>query len=191
MSEIARTLKGYWSKKTRGEMKKQSSGILAEGRIPPPAEKRFLKGRSGNLAGRPKGSIGRSRITRKVMRKKHSVHVQGKLRRLTTLELLILKAQAMAASGHPGAASLINWLRSEIEPPELDSAEGGFALVPAAVTPEEFEAQAAAGNAGKLEPGTFVDVKSEEYMKAVRGEPSPLGEALRAFNKKYGAGPPL
>jgi hypothetical protein len=126
-----------------------------------------------------------------VMRKKHSVHVQGRLRRLTTLELLILKAQAMAASGHPGAASLINWLRSEIEPPELDSAEGGFALVPAAVTPEEFEARAAARNAGKLEPGTFVDVKSEEYMKAVRGEPSPLGEALRAFNKKYGAGPAL
>jgi hypothetical protein len=42
-----------------------------------------------------------------------------------------------------------------------------------------------------LEPGTFVDVRAEEFLKAARGEPSPLGEALLAFHKKYGAGPAL
>ena len=88
----------------------QNSGTSAEGRNPPPAEKRFRKGRSGNPAGRPKGSISLSGLTRKVARKKHSVLIDGKPSRLSMLELLILKVNALAASGQPGAASLINWL---------------------------------------------------------------------------------
>ncbi len=172
-------------------MKKQNSGTSAEGRNPPPAEKRFRKGHSGNPAGRPKGSISLSGLTRKVARKKHSVLIDGKPSRLSMLELLILKVNALAASGQPGAASLINWLRSQIEPSEAESAQGAFALVPAPVTIEEFLAEEEARNAGKLEPGTFVDVKAEEFLKACRGEASPLGEALRSFHKKYGAGPAL
>jgi hypothetical protein len=115
----------------------------------------------------------------------------GKPRRVTTLELLILKLNSMAASGQPGAASLINWLRLQIESADAESAEGGFLLVPAPVTPEEFKAEMEACDGGKLEPGTFVDVKTEEFLKAARGESSPLGEALRSFHKKYGAGQPL
>ena len=172
-------------------MKKENSGISAEGRSPPPAEKRFRKGRSGNPAGRPKGSISLSGLTRKVALKRHSVRIEGKPRRLTTLELLVLKLNGMAASGHPGAARLINWLRSQTESSEAESAKGDFLLVPAPVTPEEFVAEMAALDAGKLEPGTFVDVKTEEFLKAARGEASPLGEALRSFHKKNGAGPAL
>ncbi len=172
-------------------MQKQNSGISAEGRSPPPDEKRFRKGRSGNPAGRPKGSISLSGLTRKVALKKHSVRIEGKPRRLTTLELLILKLNGMAASGQPGAARLINWLRSQTETPEVESAQGGFLLVPAPATPEEFMAEMEALDAGKLEPGTFVDIKTEEFLKAARGEPSPLGEALRSFHRKYGAGQPL
>jgi uncharacterized protein DUF5681 len=37
-----------------------------------------------------------------------------------------------------------------------------------------------------VEPGTEVNVEVEEFLKAVRGEPSPLGEALLAFHMKYG-----
>src|SRR5258705_9671598 len=96
-------------------MKMPHSGTSAEGRNPPPAEKRFRKGRSGNPAGRPKGSVSRSGLTRKVALKKHSVRIDGKPRRVTTLELLILKLNSMAASGQPGAASLINWLRLQTE----------------------------------------------------------------------------
>jgi Family of unknown function (DUF5681) len=172
-------------------MKKQNSGISAEGRTPPPAESRFRKGRSGYPAGRPRGSISLSGLTRKVALKRHIVPIGGKPRRLTTLELLILKLNGMAASGHPGAARLINWLRSQTGPSEVESAEGGFLLVPAPITPEEFAAAEEARNAGKLEPGTFVDVKTEEFLKAVCGEASPLGEALHSFHKKYGAGPAL
>jgi hypothetical protein len=172
-------------------MQKQNSGVSAEGRTPPPAESRFPKSRSGNLAGRPKGSISLSGLTRKVALKRYTVPIEGKRCRVTMLELLILKTQSMAASGHPGAARLINWLRSQTEPSEVESAEGGFLLVPAPVTPEEFTARAEARNAGKLEPGTFVDVTAEEFLKACRGEASPLGEALQSFHKKYGAGPAL
>lgn len=172
-------------------MKKQNSDISAEGRTLPPAERRFRKGRSGNPAGRPKGSISLIRLTRKVALKKHRVQMEGKSRGITTLDLLILKLIGVGASGHPGAARLINWLRSQTEPPEADSAEGGFLLVPAAVTPEEFVAEMETRYAGKLEPGTFVDIKAEEFLKACRGEPSPLGEALRSFYKKYGAGPAI
>jgi hypothetical protein len=172
-------------------MQKQNSGISAEGRSPPPAEKRFRKGRSGNPAGRPKGSISLSGLTRKVALKRHSVRIEGKPRRLTTLELLVLKLNALAASGQPGAASLVNWLRSQIDPSDADPAQGKFALLPAPMTPEEFMAEEEMRNVGKLEPGAFVDVKAEEFLKAVRGEASPLGEALRSFHKKYGAGPAL
>jgi hypothetical protein len=170
-------------------MQKQNSGISAQGRTPPPAESRFRKGRSGNPAGRPKGSISLSGLTRKVALEKHTVPLEGKPCRVTMLELLILRAQVMAASGQPGAVRLINWLRLQTEPSELDSAEGGFALLPAPVTTEEFIAEEEARNEGKLEPGTFVDVKAEEFLS--RGQASPLGEALRSFYKKYGAGPAL
>ena len=48
-------------------------------------------------------------------------------------------------------------------------------------------AEEEARNAGKVEPGTEINIESEEFMKAVRGEPSPLGEALLSFHKKYRA----
>jgi hypothetical protein len=172
-------------------MKKQNSGISAEGRTPPPAESKFRKGRSGNRAGRPKGSISLSGLTRKVALKKHSVRFEDNPCKLTMLELLILKLNGMAATGHPGAARLINWLRAQTEPSDAEVAEGGFLLVPAAVTPEEFVAEMEARDVGKVEPGTEVDVKHEEFIKAARGELSPLGEALRSIYKKYGAGPAL
>jgi hypothetical protein len=52
---------------------------------------------------------------------------------------------------------------------------------------EEFIAEEIAPNANAVEPGTQVNVETEEFLKAARGEPSPLGEALRAFQKKYGS----
>ena len=171
-------------------MEKPGSGTSAEGRTPPPPEKRFPKGRSGNPAGRPKGAISLSLLTRKVALKKHRVPIDGKTRRITLLELLIFKARAMAASGHPGAAAQINWLRAQIAQSDADLAIGGFLLAPAPLTLEDFIAKEEARNAGKVEPGTEIDVESEEFLKAVRREPSPLGEALQAFHKKYGTESP-
>ena len=168
-------------------MRKKTKGISAEGRTPPPPENRFPKGRSGNPAGRPKGSISLDRITRKVALQKHLVPIEGKPSKLTALELLIFKLNGMAASGHPGAAALINWLRFETALSEPDTARGGFLVLPEIPTHEEFMAEEEARNAGKVEPGTEINIENEEFMKAVRGEPSPLGEALLSFHKKYRA----
>ena len=167
-------------------MTKGNSGVSAEGRTPPPPQSQFRKGRSGNPGGRPKGSVSLSGLTRKVALKKHAVPIEGKPCRVTLLELLILKTKAMAATGQPGAARQINWLRSQTGLSEADSGKSYFAIAPAPVTPEEFTAEMEARDAGKCEPGTFVDVKSEAFLKIGRGEASPLGEALRAFHKKYG-----
>jgi len=42
------------------------------------------------------------------------------------LELLILKLKAMAASGHPGAAAQINWLKAQTELADTEESEGVF-----------------------------------------------------------------
>ena len=50
---------------------------------------------------------------------------------------------------------------------------------------EEFIAEEEARNANAQEPGTYVDHKAEEFMKATKGVHSPLGEALLAFHKRW------
>jgi hypothetical protein len=49
-------------------------------------------------------------------------------------------------------------------------------------------ARAEARNATAVEPGTQVNVRSEEFCKAAQGEPSPLGDALLAFHKNIAPG---
>ena len=100
------------------------------------------------------------------------------------LELVILKMQALALNGNPGAAALMKDVWALAIGPE--PVKGGFLLVPAPLTTEELMAEEEARNAEAVEPGTVVNVKAEEFLKAVRGEPSPLGEALYAFYRKYG-----
>jgi hypothetical protein len=166
-------------------VKKKFDGASAEGRVPPPEEYRIPKGKSGNYKGRPRGSVSLVALTRKVANTKHRVVIDGAPQRRSSLELVILKIEAMALAGHAGAAALMAdlWgLAAEVKP-----SEGGFLLVPQTATLEEFIAEEIAPMANAVEPGTQVNVENEEYLKAVRGEPSPLGEALRAFQKKYGS----
>lgn len=166
-------------------MNSKYEGVSAQGRVPPPEEYRIPKGKSGNYKGRPRGSVSLSRLTRKVANATYRVAIDGISQRRTLLELLILKIQAMALNGNAGAASLMNDLFGLAIPPEPPQG-CGFLLVPAPVSMEEFMAEEEARNAEAVEPGTVVNVKAEEFSKAVRGEPSPLGEALHAFYMKYG-----
>ena len=170
-------------------MSKTSDGASAEGRVPPPAKTQFRKGRSGNPRGRPKGAVSIERLTRNFALRAQAVTISGKPERLSRLEIAILKLKALAATGKPAAAALLNQLRGVIAPKEPER-KGGFLIVPATATSiEEFLAEEEERNKHRVEPGTEVNVEAEEFLKAARGEPSPLGEALLAFHRKYRATP--
>jgi hypothetical protein len=65
--------------------------------------------------------------------------------------------------------------------PTQEKLEGGFLLITAALSPEEFIAKEEARNANAQDPTTYVNYKAEEMCKAAKGIDSPLGEALLAF----------
>jgi hypothetical protein len=165
-------------------MSKADSGASAKGRVPPPANRQFRKGSSGNPQGRPKGSVSLDGLTRKFALKKQLVKIGGKRQKLSRLEIAILKLIALAAGGKPAAARLTHELRALTAPRESEQGNGAL-LAPAQMTPEAFVANQEELNKHRVEPGIEVNIEHEEFIKAVRGEPSPLGEALLAFHRKY------
>jgi hypothetical protein len=165
-------------------MSKVDSGASAEGRIPPPANAQFRKGRSGNPQGRPKGSVSTDGLTRKFALKKQVVKIGGKRQKRSRLEIVILKLTALAAAGKPAAARLMHELSRLSVPREPDHRYGAL-IVPAETTVEAFIAEQEELNKYRVEPGTEVNIEHEEFVKAVRGEPTALGEALLAFHRKY------
>ncbi|MGY4406859.1 DUF5681 domain-containing protein [Bradyrhizobium sp. USDA 3315] len=152
----------------------------------PPVATQFRKGTSGNPKGRPRGAVSIERLTRKVALKTQPVRISGKTESMSRLEIAILKLKALAATGHPTAAALLDWLR-DLTAPSQPEPEGPVLLVPESLTPEQWIEQALEDNKHKKEPGIEIDVGTEEFLKAVRGEPSLLGEALLAFHHKYQA----
>jgi hypothetical protein len=165
-------------------MAARRDGVSAEGRLAPPEEYRIPKGKSGNYKGRPR-AVSLKGIARRVAGTKHRRLVDGAPQRLTLLQLIVLKTLGMAMAGHAGAAAIVRDLLNVMAEPEPEG--GSLLLAPAELTPEEWIAEAEARSATAVEPGTQVDIKTEEFLKAARGEPSPLGEALLAFQRKYGA----
>jgi hypothetical protein len=156
------------------------------GRKPPPAEFKYLRGTSGNKKGRPKGSIDRKKLTRKVALKKHPVRVEGRVRRMPLLQLVLDSIIREAANGVPSMVRLSDQIRAKVHPIQDEQEGVGFLLAPAEVSLEEFLAEEEARNANAREPGTYVDHKTEEMCKAARGIRTPLGEAVRAFHKRWG-----
>lgn len=169
-------------------MSKKPKGASAPGRVAPPVDTHFAKGTCGNPAGRPTGAISLKRLTRKFALKKQKVTISGKAQRYSRLEIAILKLQSLASTGKPSAVSLLARLRTDLSPiaPDL---ELGCLLVPATpLSTEEFLAEIYAAEKDKVEPkADETNVEAEEYLKALRGEPSPLGEAIIAFRRKYRA----
>ena len=153
------------------------------GRTPPPPEHRFLKGTSGNKRGRPKGSVSLKKLTRKVALRKHRLGPDGPAK--TLLQHVIEAMIRGAASGVPSMVALNNEIRAKIHPQE-EKQQGGLLVVPEVLSEEEWIAQAERRNATAEDPSTYVDHKSEEFCKAVRGIPTPLGEAILAGHRRWG-----
>lgn len=152
------------------------------GRVAPPQATRFRKGKSGNPAGRPKGSVSLEAMTRKFALKKEMIKIEGRPQRLTRLEITIRLLMAAAAQGKPSAVRQFVELSANAA---AAGPKGGFLLVPPELSHEEFRAMVEERNGDKVEPGTAINIEAEEFLKAVRGEPTELGEALRAFKRKY------
>lgn len=163
---------------------KPPNGVSASGRKPPPATRRFKKGRSGNPAGRPKGAVSVSAITRKFASKRLSYEQAGRRQRLTRLDIVLRQLVALAASGSPAASEALHKLRTKLAPREPD-AKAGVLLVPEILSEEEWIAREEKRNKDKIEPGSAINLDAEEFTKAVRGEPTVYGRALLAHYQKY------
>ena len=155
---------------------------VGPGRTPPPPEHRFLKGTSGNKRGRPKGSVSLKKLTRKVALRKHRF---GPGPAKTLLHHVIEAMIRGAATGAPSMVELNNEIRAKIRPQE-GKQPGGLLVVSGVLSPEEFLAETEKRNAVAQNPETYVNHKSDEFCKAVRGIPTPLGEAILASHRRWG-----
>lgn len=86
-------------------VRRMDGGSLAEGtnKTKPPRGRRFQPGQSGNPLGRPRGARNRAEIVKTVMAEVHEVGIGSRWRRLTTLELVLLRLRERALSGGRGA----------------------------------------------------------------------------------------
>ncbi|HEU4804503.1 MAG TPA: DUF5681 domain-containing protein, partial [Nitrobacter sp.] len=167
----------------------------ASGRKPPPVEYRFLKGKSGNPRGRPKGAISQRSIARRVALKKIRVSYNGKPVCQTLLECILDALKREAARGKPSMVAELVRISNKLSP-SPEEQQGGFLLVPGPLTTEEWMAQAEKHNARAArdpslpyEPNQEADATvsifskdqalvDAEIEKARNGLPSPLGEAI-------------
>jgi hypothetical protein len=77
----------------------------------PPGRTRFVKGQSGNPAGRPKGSQNLSTIMDKIGRERVRVTENGRARYITKKEATMLQLMNKAVAGDLNAARLLlSWL---------------------------------------------------------------------------------
>lgn len=174
----------------------------ASGRKPPPVEYRFLKGKSGNPRGRPKGAISQRSIVRRVALKKVRGSYDGEPVYQTILECILDVLKREAARGKPSMTAELSRILNKLSPPPEDQ-RGGFLVVPATLTAEEWMAQAEKRNAEARDPSLPHEANQEldatvtvfskdqalvdaEIKKARNGLPSPLGEAMLTFKRKWG-----
>lgn len=107
----------------------------------PPMERRFKPGNSGNPRGRPKGAKNLNTIVAEVANEMHSVIENGKRRRLSTLDLIVLRLRNLAmVDGNIRAFDEIHRLRKTYGPQEY-SQNAGVMVAPAEMTLEEWAAE--------------------------------------------------
>ncbi len=120
----------------------------------PPTRRRFKK--SGNSKGRPKGSKNRKTIVKAVANEMHSVLENGKHRRLSTLDLVLLRLRNMALEeGNDRAFEELHRLIKAYQP-QATSDGAGCLVVPAEMTPEEWVARQEELNKHRKPPPGYI-----------------------------------
>jgi len=82
----------------------------------PPERSRFKPGQSGNPKGRPKGARSLKTIVHEVLGEKISVRTNGKERRVSRLEALILRQVELAVKGNMRALEKLLQLHMTLAP---------------------------------------------------------------------------
>jgi hypothetical protein len=112
----------------------------------PPMTRRFKPGQSGNPRGRPCGSKNRKTIVKQIANEMHAVTEDGRRRRRSTLELMLLALRNRAAEGNVRAIRALRRYLAKFEPQDTSS-KCGYLVVPAGLTEEEFIKEAEKANA--------------------------------------------
>ena len=107
----------------------------------PPKQRRFKPDESGNRKGRPKGAKNRKTIVNAVANEMHTVTENGKRRRRSTLDLVVLRLRNTALQGrHIRAFDEFHRLDKTYGPQEVREG-AGVLVVPAEITAEEWIAR--------------------------------------------------
>ena len=110
----------------------------------PPTRRQFKE--CGNSKGRPKGSKNRKTIVKAVANEMYSVTENGKRRRLSTLQFVVLSLRNMALENkNVGAFDEFHRLIKAYQPQESND-DVGYLVVPAGMTPEEAIAEGEKAN---------------------------------------------
>ena len=112
----------------------------------PPLTRRFKSGRSGNRRGRPRGSKNCKTIVREIANEMHPVTEDGRLRRRSILEFMLLALRNLAAEGNVRAFREYKKYLEKFDPRETDS-KLGYIVLSAGATFEEAIAEGEKANA--------------------------------------------
>lgn len=105
----------------------------------PPKNHRFKKGSSGNPKGRPKGKRSRKAIIERVLLEKRVIEIDGRLRELTIIELVVLALRQEAIKGKAKAFKTYRSVEVRYGPQENKS-KAGYLVIPYVETLEQWMA---------------------------------------------------
>lgn len=99
-------------------MPRESPGSYEVGYGKPPRNSQFRKGQSGNPRGGRSGAASLARSVSQVMRKKLSITENGRRRRLSAMEAIVMAQAQKALKGDHRAAKLLLDLQQALPVPE-------------------------------------------------------------------------
>lgn len=105
----------------------------------PPKQHRFPKGKSGNPRGRRRGAQGRKAIVERVLLEMRRVEIDGRLRELTMIELVVLALRQEALNGKARAFKVYEMLDGFCGPQKPSESRPGCLVVPQVENLEKWE----------------------------------------------------